>query len=44
MLGGTAQVVYGNQNWSTGVTGTSPNMLIVANGTCPREDHFPTMT
>jgi len=29
ILGGTAQVVYGNQNWSTGVTGTSPNMLIV---------------
>ena len=29
ILGGTAQVVYGNQNWSTGVTGTSPNILIV---------------
>ncbi len=29
ILGGTAQVVYGNQNWSTSVTGTSPNMLIV---------------
>jgi putative ABC transport system permease protein len=29
ILGGTAQVVYGNQNWSTGVTGTSPNMQIV---------------
>ena len=29
ILGGTAQIVYGNQNWSTGVTGTSPNMLIV---------------
>ncbi|MBI5634832.1 MAG: ABC transporter permease [Nitrospirae bacterium] len=29
ILGGTAQVVYGNQNWSTGVTGTSPNVLIV---------------
>ena len=22
---GAAQVVYGNQNWSTGITGTSPN-------------------
>lgn len=29
ILGGTAQIVYGNQNWSTGVTGTSPNMLVV---------------
>jgi len=29
ILGGTAQVVYGNQNWSTGVSGTSPNVLIV---------------
>lgn len=29
VLGGTAQVVYGNMNWSTSVTGTSPNMLIV---------------
>lgn len=33
ILGGTAQVVYGNQNWSTGVTGTSPNMLIVRDWT-----------
>ena len=28
-LGGTAQVVYGNQNWSTGVTGTTPSVLTV---------------
>ncbi len=33
ILGGTAQVVYGNQNWSTGVTGTSPNMLVVRDWT-----------
>ena len=33
ILGGTAQVVYGNQNWSTSVTGTSPNMLIVRDWT-----------
>ena len=26
---GTAQVVYGNQNWSTGVTGTTPDILKV---------------
>jgi putative ABC transport system permease protein len=24
---GAAQVVYGNQNWSTGITGTAPEML-----------------
>jgi putative ABC transport system permease protein len=29
ILSGVAQVVYGNQNWSTGVTGTTPNMLFV---------------
>jgi putative ABC transport system permease protein len=29
VLGGTAQVVYGNQNWLTGVTGTTPNILNV---------------
>ena len=29
ILGGTAQVIYGNQNWSTSVTGTSPAMLEV---------------
>jgi putative ABC transport system permease protein len=28
-LSGVAQVVYGNQNWSTGVTGTTTNMLYV---------------
>lgn len=27
VLGGVAQVVYGNQNWSTGVSGTTPSML-----------------
>ena len=27
MIRGTAQVVYGNQNWSTGITGTSPEMI-----------------
>ena len=26
-LSGVAQVVYGNQNWSTGITGTTPEML-----------------
>lgn len=31
VLSGVAQVVYGNQNWSTGVTGTSPGMLVVRN-------------
>ncbi|MCE5194150.1 MAG: ABC transporter permease [Nitrospiraceae bacterium] len=29
ILSGTAQIVYGNQNWSTGVTGTTPEMLDV---------------
>jgi putative ABC transport system permease protein len=29
VLGGVAQVVYGHMNWSTGVTGTTPSMLIV---------------
>ena len=29
VLSGTAQVVYGNQNWLTGITGTTPNMLNV---------------
>jgi len=27
VLNGVAQVVYGNQNWSTGVYGTTPSML-----------------
>lgn len=27
VLGGVAQVVYGNQNWSTGVTGTTPSIF-----------------
>src|SRR3990172_8255920 len=26
VLGGVAQVVYGNQNWSTGITGTTPGI------------------
>ncbi|MBI4838009.1 MAG: ABC transporter permease [Nitrospirae bacterium] len=29
VVSGVAQVVYGNQNWSTGVTGTTPSMLNV---------------
>ncbi len=28
-LGGVAQIVYGHMNWSTGVVGTTPGMLIV---------------
>ena len=27
VLNGAAQIVYGNQNWSTGVYGTTPSML-----------------
>lgn len=27
ILGGVAQVVYGSQNWSTGITGTAPSIL-----------------
>ncbi len=29
ILGGVAQVVYGGQNWSTGIVGTTPSMLDV---------------
>ncbi len=29
VLNGVAQVVYGNLNWSTGIIGTTPNMLAV---------------
>lgn len=29
VLGGVAQIIYGHQNWSTGVTGTTPSMLNV---------------
>ncbi len=29
VLSGVAQIVYGHQNWSTGVVGTTPGMLIV---------------
>jgi putative ABC transport system permease protein len=31
MLGGVAQVVYGHTNWSTGVQGSTPDILIVRN-------------
>ncbi len=31
VLSGVAQVVYSNQNWATGVTGTTPGMLTVRN-------------
>ena len=30
-LSGVAQVVYGNQNWSTSITGTMPEMLEIRN-------------
>lgn len=33
VLSGVAQVVYGHQNWSTGVVGTSPSMLTVRDWT-----------
>jgi len=33
VLNGVAQVIYGHQNWSTGVVGTTPNMLIVRDWT-----------
>jgi putative ABC transport system permease protein len=29
VLNGVAQVIYGHQNWSTGVVGTTPGMLVV---------------
>lgn len=29
VLNGVAQVIYGHQNWSTGVIGTTPSMLVV---------------
>lgn len=29
LLSGVAQVIYGNQNWSTGINGTTTNMLYV---------------
>jgi len=29
VLNGVAQVIYGHQNWSTGVVGTTPSMLII---------------
>jgi putative ABC transport system permease protein len=31
--GGIAQAVYGNQNWSTGVTGTTPSMFAIRDWT-----------
>jgi putative ABC transport system permease protein len=33
ILNGTAQIVYGNLNWSTGVQGSSPGILIVRDWT-----------
>jgi putative ABC transport system permease protein len=33
VLNGVAQVIFGHQNWSTGVVGTTPNMLIVRDWT-----------
>ncbi|MBI3600353.1 MAG: ABC transporter permease [Nitrospinae bacterium] len=32
-LGGITQVIYGSQNWSTGITGTTPDMLYVRDWT-----------
>jgi len=32
---GVAQVVYGNQNWSTGITGTSPEMIEIRGWSIP---------
>jgi putative ABC transport system permease protein len=29
VLNGVAQVIYGHQNWSTGIIGTTPSMLVV---------------
>jgi putative ABC transport system permease protein len=29
VLSGVAQVIYGHQNWSTGITGTTPSMLTI---------------
>lgn len=29
VLNGVAQIIYGHQNWSTGIVGTTPNMLNV---------------
>lgn len=29
VISGTAQVVFGNQNWSTGIMGTTPDMVVV---------------
>ena len=33
VYGGSAQVVYGNQNWSTNITGTTPDYLFVQDWT-----------
>ncbi len=33
VLNGVAQVVFGHQNWSTGVVGTTPSMIIVRDWT-----------
>ncbi len=29
ILNGSGQVIYGNQNWATSITGTTPNILVV---------------
>ena len=31
---GTAQVVYGNQNWATGITGSTASILSVRGWSC----------
>jgi putative ABC transport system permease protein len=33
VLNGVAQVIYGHQNWSTGIIGTTPSMLVVRDWT-----------
>jgi putative ABC transport system permease protein len=40
VLNGTAQVVYGHQNWSTIVTGTTPGMLNVRDWSLSQGDAF----
>jgi putative ABC transport system permease protein len=37
---GVAQVIYGHQNWSTGVVGTTPSMLIVRDWTLAAGRNF----
>ncbi len=40
ILSGAAQVVYRQQNWSTGITGTTPGMLNVRNWTLSEGNPF----